>query len=158
MRVRVGVAPDQRPHEAGANVRRTDRAHGRASWATRRSPSNVLAQHFGVSASRISHQQTDDRSGALTKVCVALADPAVDGAAMLAACCEAYEERHVFASTDELRARFKHLREVAEHRAEAEQNAALMTGAEFADECRQHASILLELACLAEILGLESDS
>lgn len=143
-------------HAPGVAVRRRDRAHRRASWASRRSPARILAEHLGVSESRARHLRTDDQAGPITLLCDMIADPAVDGAALLVAAIEAFEERFVYAPTAELRARLKHLREVEEHRAEAEQNRAVMVRDHTrAEACRNHAAILLEMSVLEELLGME---
>lgn len=156
IRARVPAVTAPVTHEAGAAVRRRDRAHRRASWAAARTPSRVLAEHFGVSESRARHYRTDDQAGPVTTLCDMIADPAVDGAAILAAAIEAFEERFVYAPTEELKARLKHLREVIEHRAQAEQDRAVMVRDRCrAEACRNHAAVLLEMAVLEELLGIE---
>lgn len=143
-------------HGPGGCVRREDRAHRRASWAARRTPAKVLALHLGVSESRARHQRTDDQGGPLTVFCSLIADPNVDGAALMVAVMAAFEERFVFAPTADLRARLKYLREVAEHVAEAEQNRAVMVrDASRAEACLNHAAVLVEMSVLEELLGIE---
>lgn len=143
---------DSVTHAAPVVVRA--RAHARASYAASRTPARILAHHFGVSESRVRHQRSDDASGPLTLLLGMIADPAVEGGPLVAAVLSAYEERFLFASTDDLRARLAHLKNDKEHGLEARQNRALQLNS--ADRCsalRDHAAALLEIATIEEVLG-----
>lgn len=157
MPAKMRAATQPVPHDGRVSVRRADRAHRRASWAAKRTPAKVLAEHVGVSESRARHQRTDDATGPITTLCTLIADPRADGAALLVAAMAAFEERFVFAPTDDLRARLKHLREVEEHRAQAEQDRALMVrDGKRAEACLNHAAVLVEISVLEEMLGNET--
>ena len=157
MRGRVPAAAAPVTHEVGAAVRRRDRAHRRASWATCRTPSRVLVEHFGVSASRVRHFGSDDLTGPITEVCNAAADPQVDGEAILAAVMESIEDRDLGqADRKVMEARLAHLRLEAEHACQSQQDRALMlNGPGTNDALRKHARVLLEMAALRSRLGLE---
>lgn len=143
-------------HGGRVAVRRTDRAHRRSSWAERRTPSKVLAEHYGVSESRARHFRTDDQAGPLTTLLAMIADPNVDGSALMVAVLAAFEERFLYAPTPELRERLRFLREVEEHRLEAEQNRAQMIrDGKRTEACLNHAGVLIEIAVLEEMLGEE---
>lgn len=130
------------------------RAQARSSWATRAVPSRVLAGHYGVSASRARHLRSDDATGPLTVTLALIADPNVDAGPIVAAVLAAYEERHLYAPTDVLRARLAHLRDDDEHRLEAAQNRATVVHApNRADAYRDHAAALIEMATIEELLG-----
>ena len=67
-----------------------------------------------------------------------------------------FEERFIDAPRAELHARLKYLREVEEHRLEAEQNRAMVVQCpERAGAYLAHASALIELAVLVELLDVE---
>lgn len=134
---------------------RRARARSRARWATASTPSRVLARHYGVSASRARHLRSGIEGSAFATVLGMIADPEVDAGPMIVALLESWEERFLYQPTADLRARLKRLREDIEHRAECEQNTALLTRRGAADACRHHASILLELAAHEEILNGE---
>lgn len=154
MRASLATSLEAVTHGPGASVRRVDRAHRRANWAAARTPSKVLARHWGVSDSRARHLRTDDQRSPVTTLCAMLADPTVDAGGLMIALLAAYEERFVFAPTPELRARLKHLREVEEHRAQAEQDRAVMVrDGSQAEACLNHAAVLVEIAVLEELLG-----
>lgn len=147
------------PHDPGVNVReagRIGRAHHRASWAMRPTPARILARHFGISESRVRHQRTDDPSGALTQVLATIADPENKEAhRTVAAVLAAYEERFLGGPRNECLSRLLHLREVEEHKAEAEQNrATVVLDPHRTEAYLYHAGILTEMATLEELLGL----
>lgn len=147
-------------HIEGVNVRtrlqRRDRAHRRSCWATRRTPSRVLAAHWGVSASRARHLRTDDPKGALTTVLAMVADPEVDAGPIVAAVLSGFEERFLFSPTTDLRARLARLRDRDEHLLEAAQNrATVVRSPKRAEDYLAHATALIEMAVLVEILEPE---
>lgn len=158
MSTKATMAPQLQPvtHEVGGSVRRRDRAHVRASRATKRTPARVLAEHYGVSESRARHFRTDDQAGPVTTLCALIADPRVEAAPLLVAAMASYEERFLYAPTSELRARLKYLREVEEHRCQSEQDRALMVrDGKRTEACFNHAGVLIEIGVLEELLGEE---
>lgn len=149
-RVAGGAAENARTLRVGAR----GRAQNRARWATQTTPSRVLAKHYGISASRARHRRAGDRPTELSVVLEMVADPNVDAGRIVVALLEAWEERFLYQPTAELRARSKRLRENVEHQLQAEQDRAVLVRDGAAEACRQHASVLLEMACIEEVLGL----
>lgn len=136
-------------------VGRIERSQRRASWATRRTPSRVLADHFGVSPSGARHMRSGRLGSPLQVVLGMIADPGVDAAPIVSAVLAAYEERFLAgAPAREALARLLHLREVEEHRAEAEQNrATVILCPQRTEAYLYHAGVLTEMSVLEEVLG-----
>lgn len=152
MRAIVAATAAEVPRTRALGAR--GRALNRARQATQNTPSRVLAKHYGVSASRARHMRSGADGNDLATVLQMIADPQIEAAPMVVAVLEAWEERLLYTPTAELRARLKQLREVVEHRAQAEQDRAVLVKSGAAEACRQHASILIEMACHEEMLGL----
>lgn len=154
MAAKLSAAAHPVQHTPGAAVQRLDRAHARARYATARIPSRKLAEHWGCEPATARSFRTRVRSGPLTKVLELIADPSVDAAPIVAGLIAAWEERFICEPTDDLRARLKHLREVVEHRAQAQQDQALMVrDGSHMEACLQHAGVLIEIVVHEELLG-----
>lgn len=139
-------------------VGRIERSQRRASWATRQTASKVLAEHFGVAASSVRHMRSGRLGSPLQVTLAMIADPDVkdeDARAMVAAVLASYEERFLAGAPHrENHARLLHLREVEEHRAEAEQNRATVVLCPRRTEAYlYHSAVLTEMATLEEVLG-----
>lgn len=137
------------------------RAVPSARWALRTAAHRrILASLWGVSPTRASHRTTDGRN-ALADVLALIRHPDINPAPLVTATLEALEDRYVDEARCDrrkLEERLDHLLHEAEHKAQAAQDRALMTGRGVNDACRHHAAILLEIIAIRNALGMEDDS
>lgn len=142
--------PRTRTQAAGARARARDRA----AAATRRIPSRLLAEHWGVSSARARHLRSE--GNAVSSVFDLIADPRIpddEASRIVGALLQSYEERFLFRPTEDLRARLAQLRNEDEHRLEAAQNRATVCNSPDRIECYvAHASALLEMATIDGML------
>jgi hypothetical protein len=128
-------------------------------WALSRSPAPVLAEAWGVSKSRARHKRSEGEN-VVTESCALVTHPAIDGAAIVIAHLEALERRYLEeakASPAKLRERLEHLIREAEHEAQARQDRALMAGEGVNAAILHHAHVLVEIAAIRNVLGLEAE-
>lgn len=148
------IAPARRERTRTEAAGARARARDLASIATRRIPSRLLAEHWGVSPARARHLRAE--GNALSSVLDVLADPRIpdaEASRVVGVVLQAYEERFLFRPTEDLRARLQQLRNEDEHRLEAEQNRATCCNSPDRVEAYiAHASGLLEMATLVGML------
>lgn len=127
-----------------------------ARWGLRRTKRHFLAAWYGISESRVSHRSSDGNNS-LADILALVAHPDIDGAAIVTAVLEAYEQRFLQEDPAKLRARLDVLLS-QEHDREARQNRALQAGGpKVNDAIRDHVAALIEIAALRSVLGLEGD-
>lgn len=139
-----------------ASVVCVSRAHAAAQWSLARTPSSVLARHWGVSSSRARHLRTDEPENPVSVTLAMVEDPEVDGPAIVASVLEALERRYLVQALDDpkaVRARLAFLVS-QEHTSEAHQNRALQSGQGVEAACLTHASELLEIVAIRRALGM----
>lgn len=132
-------------------------AHSVARWALSRTPSRVLARHWGVSDARARHLRTDDPRNPFTFTVAMIADPEVDGPCMVAACLEALEARYMTEaqeSREKMQARLVYLMD-RQLEAENAVRRAERTGSGTTQACLDLAAVLIEVAAVRNQLGMD---
>lgn len=134
------------------------RAHDAARFPLSRTPSPVLAEHFGVSPSRARRLRAEGPENPVSIFLGLVEDPDVRNAPdYVASALEALERRYIReaqANPQALRARLVVLMS-EEHTVEAGQNRALQSEQGVDDALLTHASKLIEIVAIRRALGME---
>lgn len=145
------------PASAAPTVRA--RAVPGARWAGKTTRRHVLARLWEVHETRVSHRLRDG-DNCVADFLAIVRHPDIDPAPYVAAVLEAVEDRYMDEARSDrpkLEKRLRYLMEEAEHRAQAEQDRALMVGKGVNEACRNHMAVLAEIVVIRTALGLEEE-
>lgn len=141
------------------NATRKSRARPGSRWALGRTPSKHLAAVWGVTPSRARHRRTEG-DNCVVDTCALIETPEIDGAAIVTETLSALERRYMEEAKEspaKLREKLDRLINRDEHFAQARQDQALQTGEGVNEALLEHARMLIQIAAIRRVLGMEDD-